>query len=121
MVTRHDVLAALGERAEGKVGVSGEERKEMLRALDDSRTSAGWIGRRKEFDAIRALIAGSRGGAVTITKERIKQIVEKYVPCHCDTAYKDRGLVAPDCPRCSFVDEITFEEMLREAGAVTDK
>jgi hypothetical protein len=30
-----------------------------------------------------------------------EEILEEYVTCNCDPAYKDRGLVAPDCPLCS--------------------
>lgn len=30
-----------------------------------------------------------------------EQILEGYVSCNCDAAYKDRGLRAPDCPLCS--------------------
>lgn len=29
----------------------------------------------------------------------------KEIPCTCIDAYKDRGLIAPDCPKCNYVDE----------------
>jgi hypothetical protein len=27
------------------------------------------------------------------------------IPCICDKIYKDRGLRAPDCPRCNWIEE----------------
>jgi len=39
-------------------GPSEEERKKLFEALADSATSRGWIGRIKEFDAIKDLILG---------------------------------------------------------------
>lgn len=48
--------------------------KEMLAALDDSMTSRGWIGRRKEFDAIRILIVEH---GPEIDKEVVKKMASK--------------------------------------------
>lgn len=39
-------------------GPTTEEREAMLKALEDSMTSRGWIGHGKELDAIHKLIKG---------------------------------------------------------------
>jgi len=28
------------------------------------------------------------------------------LPCTCDVAYKSRGLIAPDCSHCQYMDEV---------------
>ena len=33
------------------------------------------------------------------------------IPCTCDIAYKSRGLSAPDCPRCNYVDKDIVEKV----------
>jgi hypothetical protein len=40
-------------------------------------------------------------------EEQNKQLLDmiNVIPCTCDDAYKDRGLIAPDCPRCNYIDE----------------
>jgi hypothetical protein len=40
-------------------------------------------------------------------KDKNKQLLEMInaIPCTCDEAYKSRHLIAPDCPRCNYVDE----------------
>ncbi|OQC48565.1 MAG: hypothetical protein BWX58_01138 [Deltaproteobacteria bacterium ADurb.Bin026] len=42
-----------------------------------------------------------------IVRDKIYEAIIEKLPCTCDAAYKDRGLVAPDCPRCIFAWEIT--------------
>ena len=37
--------------------------------------------------------------------EEMLEAGHKAIPCICISAYTSRGLVAPDCPRCSLVDE----------------
>ena len=27
-------------------------------------------------------------------------------PCHCEPDYKDRGLMAPDCSRCQYGEDV---------------
>lgn len=46
-------------------------------------------------------------------------IVEKWLPCWCDAAYTDRKLVAPDCPRHQFGDDLADDiaAALTERGA----
>lgn len=36
----------------------------------------------------------------------IVDAVHAILPCWCDSAYKDRGLAQPDCPRCNFANEV---------------
>jgi hypothetical protein len=52
-------------------------------------------------------------------EEQNKQLLDMIdaIPCTCDKIYKDRGLVAPDCPRCNYIDEdliVTIENILKE-------
>ena len=58
-------------------------------------------------------------------KNRIKQLEEenqklkemiRAIPCTCDEAYKSRGLTAPDCPRCNYVDENGEFQVVADAG-----
>lgn len=41
-----------------------------------------------------------------MTAAEIRAEVNEVLPCWCDAAYKDRGLAAPDCPRCQFADDV---------------
>lgn len=67
---------------------------------------------RVTYLAVRAFIESKP----KVTRERVRELVGKYVQCTCDAAYKDRGLSAPDCPRHSFFDEYDCAALLRELG-----
>ncbi len=90
------ILAAL---AEPELVTEGE-RKKMLVALDDSKIFRGWHGRQFEFNAIRALILGNYGGAVT------EKFIEKWAKVFVDKFIHGR---AGDT-------KSIIREMLREAG-----
>ena len=40
------------------------------------------------------------------TKEELLGIITATMPCTCIPAYKDRGMSAPDCPRCNYADDL---------------
>jgi hypothetical protein len=95
-------------------------REEKLRALDamyfewfsNGPENMPSEGRHKEiYLAIRAALAEP-----SVTQQKLTEIIRKYVPCHCDPAYTDRGLTAPDCPRHAWVDEETLADMFKEIG-----
>jgi len=47
--------------------------------------------------------------------QKLKEMI-RAIPCTCDEAYKSRGLTAPDCPRCNYVDENGEFQVVADAG-----
>ena len=47
--------------------------------------------------------------AARIRAARIRAVVLRVLPCWCVDAYKDRGLIQPDCPRCNFAEDLIEE------------
>ena len=50
-----------------------------------------------------------------LVKLEIKKAVNEMseMPCNCESAYKDRGLSSPDCPKCNWDYS---DEILRKRG-----
>ncbi len=49
-------------------------------------------------------------------RKRATEAMLASLPCYCIDAYKDRGLIAPDCPRCQHDEEVVaaIEAVARE-------
>lgn len=45
----------------------------------------------------------ANSNAMLDIKELLQMISE--IPCTCDKMYTDRGLCAPDCPRCNWIED----------------
>jgi hypothetical protein len=55
-----------------------------------------------------------------LTIEKLKEMI-RIIPCTCDEAYRSRGLTAPDCPRCNYVDEDLINGISADFQEIADK
>jgi hypothetical protein len=42
-----------------------------------------------------------------VSVERINKIIDDVMPCSCISAYKDRGLTAPDCANHNYKEDLS--------------
>jgi len=42
-----------------------------------------------------------------VSVEKINKIIDEIMPCSCISAYKDRGLTAPDCANHNYKEDLS--------------
>ncbi len=57
---------------------------------------------------------------MTSLRETAEKAANRFLLCHCDEAYKSRGLTQPDCPRCNYAADIA-DEIERVAKEFAEK
>ena len=59
------------------------------------------------FAVESAICEANSNASLADVRADIQELLQMIadIPCICDKIYKDRGLRAPDCPRCNWIEE----------------
>jgi hypothetical protein len=65
------------------------------------------IGYNHCVDDFQPLIQDYQKLRERVSVEKIDKIIDEIMPCSCISAYKDRGLTAPDCANHNYKEDLS--------------